>query len=595
MKSKLTFTKALTCLLLCTSLLHAQDPCNPDINGDGTLDILVIGTSKSIKDGAEAFSPQQITKELKNILSADTSISINVNVVSEDIYKNKTVTTGIADQFTSNLDYYCHSLNQYYYWPDAHEDRMSNLKGNNGVDWDLVVIGADPYIVSTIPGYYALGVNKIAAKVIEGGAKPLLLMMWPKDETMIDHFEEFTYRTADGAKVPLPIVPAGLSWKAIPADKKDNAIIHPTPNGAYLTAAAIYSHIYGNSASSSDYSYDDEIADIAHATQVTEMSQVHYVGKRSFISPYKSCEISDQTLIYNHGGTSTEYGILDGLNWVVAEDQKTLQFGSTPPIHFNYGRSSMGSTHLYNIDPSKYDYSFGYPLQDDASTGKISMLYGLDKRVNENDVETDLGVALNMVRKSELPYGRNVPIRTLIAQMLEEIPGVDIHSDSWHLSNDVNKAIGTYMYTLLSSDCALAGDSMPTDSAQWRSWMAHKIGYETAWNLMYQEGITPCFMGTKDTITPCVKDTSTTSSITPIRSDQFLVYPNPTNGSFTIDLGGNYEAITVTLTDLSGRTIQVQSFIESSILDLKIEEPAGVYLLMVELEGKKAVMRLIKE
>ncbi|MDE0772435.1 MAG: T9SS type A sorting domain-containing protein [Salibacteraceae bacterium] len=595
MKSKLTFTIILTCLLLCTSLLYAQDPCNPDINGDGTLDILVIGTSKSIKDGTEAFSPQQITKELKNILSADTSISINVNVVSEDIYKNKTVTTGIADQITSNLDYYCHSLNQYYYWPDAHEDRMNNLKGNNGVDWDLVVIGADPYIVSTIPGYYALGVNKIAAKVIEGGAKPLLLMLWPKDETMIDHFEEFTYRTADGAKVPLPIVPAGLAWKAIPTDKKDNAIIHPTPNGAYLTAAAIYSHIYGNSASSSDYSYDDEIADIAHATQVTEMSQVHYVGKRSFISPYKSCEISDQTLIYNHGGTSTEYGILDGLNWVVAEDQKTLQFGSTPPIHFNYGRSSMGSTHLYKIDPSKYDYSFGYPLQDDASTGKVSMLYGLDKRVSENDVETDLGVALNMVRKSELPYGRNVPIRTLIAQMLEEIPGVDIHSDSWHLSNDVNKAIGTYMYTLLSSDCALAGDSMPTDSAQWRSWMAHKIGYETAWNLMYQEGITPCFMSTKDTITPCVKDTSTTTSITPIISDQFLVYPNPTNGSFTIDLGGNNEAITVTLTDLSGRIIQVQNFIESSKLDLKIEEPAGVYLLMVELEGKKAVMRLIKE
>ena len=326
-------------ILICgTSIIsigQTKKLCNPDINEDGTLNILVIGTDKSIKDGAEAFSSAQITNELKSILSADTSISINVNVVAENIYKTKNISMGIAAGQTRQLDYFSHSLVQYYYWPDGHNTRMDNLTGNNGVDWDVVVIGADPFIVSKIPGYYSLGVNKIAAKVIEGGALPLLLMTWAKDESLINHFEEFTYRAADGAKVQVETVPSGLAWKALPANKKDNATSHPTPNGAYLAAASIYSHIYGNSASSSDYSYDDEIADIAHETQVTELSQVHYVGKRSSISPYKSCEISDQTLIYNHGGTITEYGILDGLNWVVAEDQKILQFGSTPPIHFN--------------------------------------------------------------------------------------------------------------------------------------------------------------------------------------------------------------------------------------------------------------------
>ena len=52
------------------------------------------------------------------------------------------------------------------------------------------------------------------------------------------------------------------------------------------------------------------------------------------------------------------------------------------------------------------------------------MLYGLDKRRNTGDVETDLGTARQMINQSELPFARNVPLRTLIAQMLEEIPGV---------------------------------------------------------------------------------------------------------------------------------------------------------------------------
>ena len=80
-------------ILICgTSIIsigQTKNPCNPDINEDGTLNILVIGTDKSIKDGAESFSSTQIANELKSILSADTSISINVNVVAENIYKTK--------------------------------------------------------------------------------------------------------------------------------------------------------------------------------------------------------------------------------------------------------------------------------------------------------------------------------------------------------------------------------------------------------------------------------------------------------------------------------------------------------------------------
>jgi hypothetical protein len=503
LRFKLILISTLFCLL--STLTAEAQPSPVDVNGDGTLNILVMGTSNSIEDNFEEFSPNQITTELQSILSLDPLISLNINVVSEDIYRTKTVSTGIAGQFTANRDYYCHSLTQYYYWPDNRTARINNLTGNNGTDWDYVVINADPYIISTMPGYFSLGVNKIGSVIHSGGAVPLLMMEWAKDSTFINHFEEFAYRTAEGATVPVQVIPAGLAWQSLPGNLRDVSSPHPTPNGAYLAAASIYSTLLKRSASSSQYNYNDTIADVAEYTRNTALGQVHFTGQPTFISPFKSCNISDTSLVYNHGGTSTENGILTGLQWVISGNQKTLQYGATAPVHLNYGRSSMGSTHLYRIDSTNFDYSFGYPLQDDASTGLVTMLYGLDKRLNATDVETDLGTARQMINQSELPYARNVPLRTIIAQMIEEIPGVLIYpiGDPWHLSSDVNKAIGTYMYTILTSDCTLPpAPNICSDATQWRSWMAHKVGQEIAWNLMYQQGANSCNKRI-DNITAC--------------------------------------------------------------------------------------------
>ena len=578
-------TVVLILSILFSSLLKAQ--INPyDINGDGTLSILVMGTSKSIKVNSDEFSPFQIRNELVNILTNDPSLTLSINVVAEDIYRTKSVLTGIAYDWTgTNVNHYCHSLVQYYFWPENRTSRIDNLKGEDGTDWDYVVIGADPEIISSIPGFYSLGVNKIARKVVEGGGKPLLLMPWTKSLSDIGHFEEFTYRTADSAQVPVDIVPAGLAWNDLPSGKIDISTSHPTPNGAFTCAAAIYSHIFNQSASSSNYVYDNVIADITNTSIGNASSQTHYSGGITFNSPYKNCGISDTALIYNHGGTSTENGILGGLQWVVSQGQKTLQYGNTPHVHFNYGRSSMGTTHLYVIDTSTFDYSFGYPLQDNAITGHTSMQYGIDQRVNETDVETDLGVALDMVEQGELPSARNVPLRTIISQMIEEIPGVDIFppNDNWHLSNDVNKAIATYMYTILTGECALEGQPEPVDSTEWRTWMAHKIGYTTAWTMMYMEGYNPCYESTlsikknKDLVF------------------DFITYPNPTNGMFSIDLGHSHNSVSATITDLVGRKIHKETFQNRQYLDFILDEPKGIYFVILEMKNNKSVIKIIKE
>ncbi len=687
----------LACFLCFFSFFLTAQP-SLDVNSDGTVNILILGTGNSIEPNFDEFSPVQISTELQSILASDPLISQNINVVSEDIYRMKTVSTGIAGQFTANRDYHCHSLTQYYYWPDNRTSRINNLKGNNGVDWDYVVIGADPYLVAKMPGYYSLGVNKIASLVHDGGAVPLLLMEWTKDTTLINHFEEYTYRTAGGAIVPLEVVPAGLAWQSLPPHQKDTAGIHPTPNGSYTAAATIYSTLLKRSASMSQYTYNDSIADAADIARVNAANQTHYTGKPTFVSPYKSCEISDTNLIYNHGGTSTENGILNGLNWVVAANQKTLQFGSTAPIHFNYGRSSMGSTHLYQIDSTRFDYSFGYPLQDDASTGLITMQYGIDKRASSTDVETDLGTARQMVNNSELPFARNVPLRTIISQMIEQIPGVLIYpiGDPWHLSNDVNKAIGSYIYTILTSDCTIRpSDTICLDSAQWRSWMAHKIGQETAWNVMYLEGANSCnksihvvnscspyawingitynsststathtftnmagcdsvvilnlTYGTANTLVTQSGATLTASqsganyqwidcsngvpingannrSFTPSASGNYAVivsqngcsdtsscynviavganehhqrnkpkiYPNPTHGNVSIDLGKNYQNVSVTVRNSLGQEVLLKTFYSTSIINLDIPGAPGLYFIAIAYGNHKEFLKLIK-
>ena len=96
-------------------------------------------------------------------------------------------------------------------------------------------------------------------------------------------------------------------------------------------------------------------------------------------------------------------------------------------------------------------------------------------------------------------------------------------------------------------------------------------------------------------------DTSVCASVTSVGivennfGNELLIYPNPTDGNFSIDLGQAYNAVTITITDLNGKLIQSNTYNESQLLNLRLDEPDGIYLLMIESEEKKAVIRLMKE
>jgi hypothetical protein len=77
--------------------------------------------------------------------------------------------------------------------------------------------------------------------------------------------------------------------------------------------------------------------------------------------------------------------------------------------------------------------------------------------------------------------------------------------------------------------------------------------------------------------------------------NELIIYPNPTHGNFSINLGTLYEFSEVSITDISGKLIDSRTINQSEILDLFIDAPKGIYIVSVQAGDKKAVIRLIKE
>ena len=477
----------------------APDPApriNPDGNDDGTVNVLVLGSNASIRGGV-AFSADQIAVELSSILSADGS-GLAVNVVAEDIHQTKRVLIGLGQNGAEyTYTHHSHSLAQYYYWPEGQVQRWANLASAADVVWDHVVIGADPHIVSTLPGYYALGINKVASKVSEGGAQPWLLTVWGREQQSdgaLANTAHITRRIAAGAAVDLKVVPVRSAWRSLPEVLQDAGNAHPTPNAAYLAAAAIYSSITNESAAASDYTVNDELAVAADDAVRGWGDSVAPPEPETAVTPFSACAIDEEVISYNHTGTSSERGILGGLNWVFNQAPQRLQNGGEAPINFNYGRanSNFEANKRYRVDPERFQFSIGFPMQDNGNHGNESMLYGLDRRDSGTLNDTDVGVALFMVYQSEVPHARAVPIRTLFAQMREAMPDQSAYRDRWHMNRDLDRASGAFMYTLLTNQCVVGPEPENRESGEWRSWTAHRIGSETAWTLMHLEAVPGC-------------------------------------------------------------------------------------------------------
>jgi hypothetical protein len=69
------------------------------------------------------------------------------------------------------------------------------------------------------------------------------------------------------------------------------------------------------------------------------------------------------------------------------------------------------------------------------------------------------------------------------------------------------------------------------------------------------------------------------------------VYPNPTNGELSIDLGSTYNNVSVIISNALGQVVQSQNFSNSNVLQIKISGEAGVYFIEVNSGGKKSTIK----
>lgn len=74
------------------------------------------------------------------------------------------------------------------------------------------------------------------------------------------------------------------------------------------------------------------------------------------------------------------------------------------------------------------------------------------------------------------------------------------------------------------------------------------------------------------------------------------VYPNPTTGKFTINLGESFSEINLTITNILGQVVSSSNYKNKKILEVEIEGASGIYFATLKTrEGKEATLKISKK
>jgi hypothetical protein len=500
------------------------------------------GTKPAFTPTSKPFSPTEIGNQLQNILQQDNRGSVNVTVT--DRYGSQAIYNG----WTA----YSYNLSTWFHYPFATQaegpaenetNRWSNLRGEEGTEWDYVVVIGDPYTMEYTPGVYSLGVAKIAEEVAKGSAELVVFMPWQGtgSSSSVNHYKEVVYRTARSGDHK--VAPGALAWQACgsPSDAT-----HPNSAGAYIAAASIYSSIYNQSAAASGYVISDANANTTFTTYTANNTASQYTGKFSFQNPYLILDDKMRHIRMSERGTSTEQGFKGKIKSAMDRSKVTYTeyndgsytnniptgtvWTTNPmPISFNYGRDGFYSEDYksYLANPAYWQLGFGYYYQN--GTAGFSTEIANDSFIGLMQMQ-DNDLANRMI--NEAPIARNLPTRSLWAQIHKEYPTLNPMRDSAHLSYNWDEAVGTYLYTIYSGRCPLDPKPVTDDIV----WTCRKIGYETAWLLGRCQTRAPGFKvspsaANKKSITDSTTETMRVEFILPPTNDVTVTVSSSNTGA----------------------------------------------------------------
>lgn len=75
--------------------------------------------------------------------------------------------------------------------------------------------------------------------------------------------------------------------------------------------------------------------------------------------------------------------------------------------------------------------------------------------------------------------------------------------------------------------------------------------------------------------------------------DSVLVYPIPTEGKFTIDLGNVFDSISFNLIDITGKTILSDQIHHSNKIEIALNFPTGLYIINLKTPHKNTYIKLV--
>jgi hypothetical protein len=96
-------------------------------------------------------------------------------------------------------------------------------------------------------------------------------------------------------------------------------------------------------------------------------------------------------------------------------------------------------------------------------------------------------------------------------------------------------------------------------------------------------------------------DTSTCVAVTNVGilendfGTAFMVFPNPTNGELSVDLGVKYNEVNIIIRNTLGQEVLKKTYSNSKVLQLNIPSESGLYIIEVSTIDKKAQLKVIKE
>jgi hypothetical protein len=104
-------------------------------------------------------------------------------------------------------------------------------------------------------------------------------------------------------------------------------------------------------------------------------------------------------------------------------------------------------------------------------------------------------------------------------------------------------------------------------------------------------------VGSLDIFVQKLKQNITSQLVTSVAAEENVsslsVFPNPSSGSFTINLG-ELETAQINITDVTGRLVYSDKKSQSHMLNISLNEPAGMYFVNIISVGRSVVLRLMK-